>query len=361
MKPLIVHGLDLSYFTGKLEGYLRAKGIPYALNEMTTRSFRDCARATGFLQMPQVDCGDGTWLTDSSLIIRHFEATQPEPRITPRDPVVRFISRLIEDFGDESLWRPALYYRWAFADDARLMSGRLAAGMLRDVKLPFAARRQLIMRRQQNVFLARDGITRATRFAVEHLYFAALEAMETALAEHPFVLGARPTEADFGLFGSMFRHFFSDPTPSKIMRVHAPRTLAWTARLWALEPKQFADAPEIAQVSASARPLIRLSVETHLPYMSANAVAVAGGARTVTFKDHGATFEIPVSPYRAWCLDVLRSDFATLDARQQSAVEAMLGVNAIATLRKRDAVDFKLPVLPIKSRAKEKVRDRNWR
>ena len=24
---LIVHGLDLSYFTGKLEGYLRAKGL----------------------------------------------------------------------------------------------------------------------------------------------------------------------------------------------------------------------------------------------------------------------------------------------------------------------------------------------
>jgi len=28
---LIVHGLDLSYFTGKLEGYLRAKGLPYRL------------------------------------------------------------------------------------------------------------------------------------------------------------------------------------------------------------------------------------------------------------------------------------------------------------------------------------------
>lgn len=360
-KPLVVHGLDLSYFTGKLEAYLRAKGIPYVLNEMTTRSFRDCARATGFLQMPQVECGDGTWLTDTTLIIRHFEATQSEPRISPRDPIVRFISRLIEDFGDEGLWRPALYYRWAFADDARLMSGRLASGMLRDVKLPFAARRQLIMRRQQNVYLGRDGIKRDTRFAVEHLYFAALEAMERALEVHPFVLGARPTEADFGLFGSMFRHFFSDPTPSKIMRATAPRTLAWTARLWAIEPAQFAKAPEVADVPASARALIRLSVETHLPYMAANAAAVAAGARTVTFKDHGATFETPVSPYRAWCLDELRREFAALDMRQQLVAEAMLGANAIAILGKRNAVDFQPPVLPIASRGPAKVRDRDWK
>ena len=34
------------------------------------------------------------------------------------------------DAFDEWLWRPALYYRWAFADDARLMSARLAGGML---------------------------------------------------------------------------------------------------------------------------------------------------------------------------------------------------------------------------------------
>src|SRR5262249_29902334 len=157
---------------------LRAKGVPYTLAEMTTRSFRDCARATGVLQMPQVDCGDGTWLTDTTLIIRYFERVMPQPAITPRDPVVRFVAQLIEDFGDESLWRPALYCRWAFADDARLMSGRLARGMLRDVKLPFALRRQLILRRQQSVYLRKDGVVRSTRFAIERLYFAALATME---------------------------------------------------------------------------------------------------------------------------------------------------------------------------------------
>jgi glutathione S-transferase len=100
---LVVHGLDLSYFTGKLEAYLRAKGIEYELREMTTRSFRECGKATGFLQMPQVELADGTWLTDTTLIIRYLEQHHPQPAISPTDPLVRFISLLIEDFGDETL------------------------------------------------------------------------------------------------------------------------------------------------------------------------------------------------------------------------------------------------------------------
>jgi len=360
--PLAVHGLDLSYFTGKLEAYLRAKGIAYTLNEMTTRSFRDCGRATGVLQMPQVECADGTWLTDTTLIMRHFENTIPEPAITPRDPAVRFAAHLIEDFGDESLWRPALYYRWAFADDARLMSGRIARGMLRDVPLPFFLRRQIILRRQQGVYLRQDGVTRATRHAIERLYFDTLAAMETALEYHPFVLGARPTEADFGLFGSMFRHFFSDPTPAKIMREMAPRALMWVARVWAIKPADFASAPESQVLPETCRPLLRLVAETHLPYLDANARAVANGVRAVHFDDHGAAFDTPTSPYRAWCLDELQVEFAALDTAGKKTVDDFLASEkTTAVLRQpRRRLAFKMPSLPIVLRGAGRTHDRNW-
>jgi hypothetical protein len=53
-----------------------------------------------------------------------------------------WLADLLEDFGDEWLWRPALYYRWAFREDARLMSDRLARGMLRDIPLPVALKDQ---------------------------------------------------------------------------------------------------------------------------------------------------------------------------------------------------------------------------
>ncbi len=341
---------------------MRAKGIVYELREMTTRSFRDCARATGVRQMPQVECPDGTWLTDSTLIIRHFEKTRPDPEITPRDPVVRFIARLIEDFGDESLWRPALYYRWAFADDARLMSGRIARGMLRDVPLPFFLRRQLILRRQKGVYLRQDGVTPSTRHAIEKLYFETLAAMESALEHNQFVLGARPSEADFGLFGSMFRHFFSDPTPAKIMRDVAPRTLAWVARLWALTPGDFVPAPQPALIPPACGPLLRLVAGTHLPYMHANAKAVAQGANTVRFEDHGAHFECPASPYRAWCLGELQAEFSTLDLSAQKAVTDLFPLDETGRVlsQPRHTLAFSIPSLPIIPAGRAQVRDRSW-
>ncbi|MDX1670634.1 MAG: glutathione S-transferase N-terminal domain-containing protein, partial [Limnobacter sp.] len=71
--PLQVHGLDLSYFTGKLEAYLRNKGIAYDLIEMDTRDFKRCAKATGVAQMPQVEWSGGQWLSDTKRIIPFLE------------------------------------------------------------------------------------------------------------------------------------------------------------------------------------------------------------------------------------------------------------------------------------------------
>lgn len=359
-EPLVVHGLDLSYFTGKVECYLRAKGIRFRLVEMDTRDFERCAKATGVRQMPQIEMPGGEWLTDSTLIIRYFEQRIAAPSFTPADPAKRFVAHLLEDTGDETLWRPALYYRWAFADDARLMSARLAHGMLRDVKLPFFIRRLLIKTRQQRTYLRKDGVTAATSPAIERLYLDTLAAMETALAAQPFLLGARPTAADFGFFGSMFRHFFSDPTPASIMRATAPRTLEWVARLWALTPASVtgADAPEIPAASAG---LLKIAAQTHLPYLTANARAFANGEPRVEFEDRGAKFQTPANPYHAWCLDQLIAEYETLAPADAARVDALLGDGAKHLKQPRIAgVAAIAPTLPIRAGTPAPVKSRAW-
>jgi hypothetical protein len=51
---------------------------------------------------------------------------RPEPAVTPREPALAFVSRLVEDYADEWLWRPAMHYRWSYPETARLMSAWLS-------------------------------------------------------------------------------------------------------------------------------------------------------------------------------------------------------------------------------------------
>lgn len=315
----VVHGLNLSYFTGKLEAALRAKGLVYRLQEMDTASFRALGNKTGIRQMPHLHLPGGDILTDSGAIIDRLEADGIGEPLTPHDPATAFIDRLLEIWADEWLWRPALHYRWSFAPDASLMANRIASGMLRDVPLPLALKRRAILWRQRHTYLRQDGITKETSAAVEALYLSTLAALEPVLARRPFLIGERPTRADVGLMGPFFRHFGSDPTPLGLMRAQAPHVHAWVARMWVLMPANLAGVALPDQIPADLLPIAQSIKREFLPYLAANAVAVQQGGK-VAFQSHGAAFLIPQSRFRAGRLALLQSLFASLDADAQAIV-----------------------------------------
>ncbi len=104
--------------------------------------------------------------------------------------------------------------------------------MGKDVPLPRWLKALRVRSRQRRVYVRGDGVTRATRAHVEGVYHRALAQLSRILAGGRYLLGDRPSLADFGFFASMFRHFALDPTPSRIMRDQAPAVYAWVARLW---------------------------------------------------------------------------------------------------------------------------------
>jgi len=65
-RPLRVYGASLSYYTGKLEAYLRYKEIAYERIAMGPALMRRIRRHTGVAQMPTVELPDGRWLTDTT-------------------------------------------------------------------------------------------------------------------------------------------------------------------------------------------------------------------------------------------------------------------------------------------------------
>jgi glutathione S-transferase len=319
-----LHGLDISYYTGKVQACLRAKGLPHELIEMDTRDFRRCAAQTGVAQMPQLELGNGCWLTDSSAIVEHFEQACPEPALYPAQGALCFIAHLLEDFADEWLWRPAMYYRWAFDEDASLVSERLARGLLRDVPLPVALRRLYIRARQRRLFLRGDGVTPATAPVLQAVYHDTLEALQGALATRPFLLGQRPSQADLGFFGPMFRHFSADPTPARLLRERAPAVLEWLDRMWTLHPAVFENSPQPETLAEGLSPLLVMVCDDYLPTLASQEGGLKQGARKVTWHCRGVAFTVPVNPYQVHCLQQLRRRYQALKDAQRQQVNAWL-------------------------------------
>ena len=71
--PLTLLGSSISYFTGKMENYLRLKQIPHRLESTQSPAVRQVLeRELGVKQMPVIILPDGRYMTDSSKIREVF-------------------------------------------------------------------------------------------------------------------------------------------------------------------------------------------------------------------------------------------------------------------------------------------------
>jgi glutathione S-transferase len=319
-----VYGSKVSYYTGKLEAYLRFKGFAYE-RLPTFRHQRAIREHVGAVQMPVVELEDGRWLSDSTPIIAFLETLRPEPPVYPADPVQRFIALLVEDHADEWLWRPAMHYRWSYAHDRELLSSILTDELTTHVPLPRWLKRRIIQRRQRRGFVSGDGVSAETWDHVEGAYHNALATLDPVFAHRPFLLGETPTIADFGLMGPLLRHFGQDPTPSDLMRDTAPNVAAWVMRVWSATPEN-TGAALVTGIPDDLHPLLSEITDTHLVQLRENARAFASHAKRFSQTVQGCSYHrLPVSRYRVWCLEVLRREFSALPPDGQAAVRSLLG------------------------------------
>jgi hypothetical protein len=84
---------------------------------------------------------------------------------------------------------------------------------------------------QMNDYLGYLGVTAETVPAVESSYEALLGILDEHFSRHPYVLGGRPSIADFGLMAPLFAHLSRDPHPSHLMKLRAPNVYRWTERM----------------------------------------------------------------------------------------------------------------------------------
>jgi len=337
---------DVSYFSGKLEAALRAKRIAYERVPITPSILLDeVLPHTGWMKVPALRREDGLWLSDTTPLLRWLDAEHPQRPLLPTDPYRAFLSSLIEDYCDEWQWRPAMFWRWAWADNARYVGSRLGAELSKGTPHPAWAMALYFRRRQQRIYLRGDGVTTDNFDAISQQYPQALGWLEHLLQGRRYLLGDRPSLVDIAWFGPMFRHYAQDPRPAAVMAAQAPRVWAWVARLWNSATEEWDDTALDDFSDAGWNGLFADLGSAYLPYLRDNAAAVAAVAvghvlalglgrqcalcrltpRRRTVKGHapsrmgdGAVFPAPPAAHlfaRRRCHHrQLRRDFATVSA-----------------------------------------------
>jgi len=315
-----IFGSELSPYSVKVRSYFRYKRIPHEWVVRSSANEDEFRRHAKLPLVPLVVGPDGKSWQDSTPIVEHFEASYPEPSIHPDDPVLRFLSALIEEYGDEWGNKPMFHYRWFYEADQRSAGERLARSMMPDLDEGSVAGAIEMVRSRMVPRLALVGSSEATRGQIEGSLLRQLEILEQHLASRPFLFGGRPAFGDFGLFAQLHQ-CSTDPTPGAILRARAPRVLAWIERM--LDPVAEGPFEAWPALAPTLAPLLRDEVgAVFLPWSVANARALAAGASEVALDLGGKPFRQEPQKYHAKSLAALRRRYAAIEDR--SALDPIL-------------------------------------
>ncbi len=305
-----IFGSELSPYSIKVRAYFRYKQIPH---EWVTRSRENMAEFQQHAKLPLIPLvlrPDGGAMQDSTPIIEKMEELFPEPSIHPENPALAFLSALIEEYGDEWGNKPMFHYRWTYEADQESAARRIAAD-----NAPGASDAELegIARMIQGRMIPRlsfVGSSDETRDQLERSYRRQLGLLEQHLAGRPYLFGARPAFADFGLAPQIYEAG-TDPTPAAILDAEAPRVRAWVERM--LDPKNEGDFERWDALESTLLPLLREEVAgVFLPWSDANARALERGDKEFSLELEGHPFSQNTQKYHARTLAALRARYAAV-------------------------------------------------
>ena len=307
-------GAEMSPYSVKVRSYFRYKAIPHQWVLRNAASQAEYEKHAKIPVIPLVVSPDGTGIQDSTPIIDQMERLFSAPSVHPDDPVARFVSILIEEFGDEWGNKWMFHYRWARDLDQRASAGRIAR-----MRAPKASEGehgkfadQVRMRMTDRVWFV--GSNEKTAPQIETGFAEMLGLLDTHLATRPYLFGGRPAYGDFGLWGQ-FYELWKDPTAGALIESGAPHVLEWIQRmLWPRADGAFESWTEIAP---TLMPILTRQVgRLFWPWTLANEKALADGAEEFSVRLGNDVWTQKPQKYHARSLAMLRAKYADMTDRK---------------------------------------------
>ena len=327
--PLVLKGAPGSPYTRKMLALLRYRRLPY-------RYLVAGAPQLAQLPVPKVEllptfywadaAGAMQAHTDSSPLLRNFDAAFPDRQVRPANPVLALLDSLLEDYADEWLTKAMFHYRWHYRADIDRAGDILPRWRGITTSDTRAAELTQLFSRRQIDRLWVVGSNENTWALIEDSYLRLLGLMESHFRQYPFLLGHRPGASDFGFFGQLTQLTHFDPTPMALALQTAPRVFAWVdlvEDLSGAEPQ--ADGwLDPGQPPETLLALLREAARTYVPVMLANARALARGDAEVNCLVDGVAWRQQAFPYQGKCVRWLREERHALRDDQRQVVDRVL-------------------------------------
>lgn len=321
-EPYRLYGSNASPYSRKLRALLRYRRLPYVWVPGTAEFLPELAnlrpKLIPVLQLPET----GELRVDSTPLAHLLEARHPHQRsVIPPTPGEAFLCHLIEDYADEWLTKLMFHFRWFEEATARWAAGWVVRDAL--PHLPAAAQTQtaaLFFQRQRGR-MERVGCTAENAPLIEADYQQLLGLLAPALAGQRYLFGTRPSLADFALQGQLAQ-LVTDPWPQRLCRQRAPGVEAW---VMSLEDASGVEGDWQPEPGAALRQgLLQQIGRRYLPFLHANAQALAAEHTEVVVRYADGEFRQPVFSYQGRCLASLRAHWAGLDPSEQSRLASLL-------------------------------------
>jgi glutathione S-transferase len=325
-----IFGAEMSPYSVKVRSYFRYKEIPHQWILRNACSQGEYEKSAKLPIIPLVITPEGIGIQDSTPIIDRLEELFPEPQIHPADGVARFVSALIEEFGDEWGNKWMFHYRWTREVDQVASAGRIArmrAPSANDEELAQLTA-QVRKRMVERVWFV--GSNAATSSQIESGFRAMLELLERHLEGRLYLFGGRPAYGDFALWGQLYQ-LWTDPTGGALIEGSAPHVLDWVHRM--LWPRASGAFESWATLAPTLMPILKEQVGAQfMTWTLANEAALKDGSEEFAARLGDKVWIQKPQKYHARSLAMLRAKYA--DVAEKTALDPVLeAAGCLAGLR----------------------------
>ena len=328
--PLELMGAPGSPYTRKMVALLRYRRIPYAVHWTSGRPPKPGYPVPKVPLLPTFYYPDGQGgleaVTDSTPLTRRLEGEYEGRSAIPTDPVLSFLNDLIEDYADEWLTKAMFHFRWYHKADHD-NAGPMLVYWAQNRSEPGAAKQysDSISKRQfDRLYVV--GSNAVTAETIESSYERFIDILDGLLQHRGYVLGARPSSADFALYGQLTQLAIIEPTSAAITIARSYRVRAWLDLmddLSGLDPQE-GDWFTADEARAALSPLLAEIGRVYAPFLLANAKAVMAGEKSFETEIDGRAWTQPSFPYQAKCLKWLRDGHGALSDNERGSVDGLL-------------------------------------